>query len=56
MAQTVKLKRSATPSKVPATTDLALGELAINTYDGKLYLKKSVSGTESIVDVTSGGG
>lgn len=55
MAQTVKLKRSATPSKIPATTDLALGELAINTYDGKLYLKKD-NGTQSIVDVTGGGG
>lgn len=54
MAQTVKLKRSATPAKVPATTDLALGELAINTYDGKLYLKKD-NGSASIVEVGAGG-
>lgn len=55
MAQTVKLKRSATPAKVPSTTDLALGELAINTYDGKLYLKKDVGGVQSIVTINSGG-
>lgn len=49
----IKLKRSAVPGKAPATTDIELGELAVNTYDGKLYLKKSVSGSESIVDVTA---
>jgi hypothetical protein len=47
----VLIKRSAVASKVPQTTDLALGELAINTFDGKLYLKKNVSGTESIISV-----
>jgi len=50
MANSILIKRSAVPSKVPATGDLALGELAINTYDGKLYLKKSTS-TQSIVMV-----
>ncbi len=37
---------------VPTTTQLALGELAINTYDGKLFLKKN-NGTESIVQIGS---
>ena len=55
MANTVRLKRSAVPGRVPTTADLALGELGINTYDGKLYLKKD-NGTASIVDVTGGGG
>jgi hypothetical protein len=55
MANTVKLKRSAVPAKVPATTDLQLGELAVNTYDGKLYLKKD-DGTESVVQVGGGAG
>lgn len=55
MANTFQVKRSAVAGKVPLTTDLALGELAINTYDGKLYMKKNVGGTESIVDVTAGG-
>ena len=43
MAQTVQLKRSALSGKVPDTGSLALGELAINTFDGKLYFKKSGS-------------
>lgn len=56
MANTVKVKRSAVAGKVPVVTDLQLGELAINTNDGKLFLKKSVAGVESIVDVTAAGG
>jgi hypothetical protein len=47
----IRLKRSSTAGKAPVTTDLELGELAVNTNDGRLYLKKSVSGTESIVEV-----
>jgi len=50
MAQNIKLKRSAVAGKVPLTTDLALGELAINTNDGKIYYKKD-NGTESIVQL-----
>jgi len=55
MAQTIKLKRSAIPSAAPTTSDLALGEVAINTYDGKMYIKKDVGGTESIVEISGGG-
>lgn len=51
MTQTVQLKRSATAGAIPSTSDLELGELALNTYDGKAYIKKSVGGTESIVEV-----
>ena len=54
VANILKVKRSSVQGKVPLTTDLDLGELAVNTYDGKLYLKKNVGGTESIVDVTVG--
>jgi hypothetical protein len=56
MAQTIKLRRSAVQGAVPTTAQLALGELAINTYDGKLFLKKDVSGVQSIVEVGAGGG
>ena len=55
MANTIRIKRSSVSAKVPATTDLALGELAINTYDGKLYLKKD-NGFESVVEIGAGGG
>jgi hypothetical protein len=54
MANTIKVKRSAVASKVPTTGDLQLGELAINTYDGKLFLKKD-NGTASIVEVGASG-
>lgn len=53
MANTVKLKRSSVQGKAPATGDLALGELALNTYDGNLFFKKDVSGTESIVSLAT---
>jgi len=56
MAQTIKLKRSATQGASPTTSQLELGEVAINTYDGKMYIKKNVGGTESIVEVGAGGG
>ena len=57
MANTIKLRRSATTGAVPTTTQLALGEVAINTYDGKVFIKKD-DGTESIVEVgaSSSGG
>ena len=51
MAQTIKLKRSATSGAIPTTSSLALGEVAINTYDGRMYIKKDVGGTETIVQV-----
>lgn len=50
MADLVKLKRSAVAAKTPTTSDLDLGELAINTNDGKLFLKKD-NGTASVVEI-----
>jgi hypothetical protein len=40
MANIIRLKRSATASAVPSSGSLVAGELAVNTADGKLYLKK----------------
>jgi hypothetical protein len=48
----VKLKRSAVAGKTPTTVALELGELALNTYDGYIYLKKSDGITEEIVRFT----
>ena len=53
MAQNIRLKRSAVAAKVPLTTDLALGELAINTFDGKMFFKKDVSGTQTIIQLAN---
>ena len=55
MANLIKLKRSAVAGKAPVVGDLELGELALNTYDGKLYTKKD-NGTASIVELSGGGG
>lgn len=55
MANVIIIKNSSTASSVPTTGDLALGELAINTYDGKLYLKKD-DGTAAVVEIGAGGG
>ena len=52
MAQTIKLKRSATEGKVPSTSNLALGELAVNTYDGRLFFKKN-DGSDSIEHIVT---
>jgi hypothetical protein len=40
MSQLIKLKRSAVPGNVPSAGQLEAGELAINTADGQVYLKK----------------
>lgn len=52
MASTVRLKRSAVQGKAPVVGDLELGELAVNTYDGKLYMKKN-DGADAIVEITA---
>jgi phage-related tail fiber protein len=50
MSQPILIKRSAVQGKVPAVADLQLSELGINTYDGKLFLRKN-NGADSIVEV-----
>ncbi len=50
MANTIILKRSSTPSKVPTTSQLELGEIAINTHDGKIFIKKD-DGTPAVVEI-----
>jgi len=49
MAQNIKLKRSSVAGKVPTTSQLEAGELAINTVDGKLYFERDDSTIQSIV-------
>lgn len=51
----LKLKRSAVSGKQPTTSSLALGELAVNTVDGKVFLKKD-DGIESIVELATTSG
>ena len=51
MSQTIILKRSAVSGKVPTTSSLSIGELAINTYDGKIFLNQSSSTQQAIQEV-----
>lgn len=53
MATKVLHKRSTAAGTAPTTADLALGELAINTNDGYIFLKKD-DGSESIVTFRPG--
>ena len=50
MASTIQLKRSALSGKVPDTGSLNLGELALNTYDGKIFFRRSGS-TDTVQEV-----
>ena len=52
MATPFRLKRSAIASKRPATTDLQLGELALNTYDGYLYTEREGVGLATVTNLT----
>ena len=54
MSTTTWLKRSSVAGKIPTTSQLELGEIAVNTYDGKTYIKKSVVGEESVVEIGAG--
>ena len=49
MAQTIKLKRSSSAGAIPGTGDLALGEVAINTADGRMYMKDGANAIVWIV-------
>jgi hypothetical protein len=54
MANKVLLKKSSTAAKVPLTSDLDYGELALNYADGKLYYKTSTNTISSFQsDVSS---
>jgi hypothetical protein len=55
MANKIQVKRSAVAAKIPTTGDLDLGEIAINTFDGKMFIKKD-NGTASIVEIGGGSG
>ena len=47
MATPYRFKRSAVAGKRPTLTDLELGEIALNTYDGKLYAERETGGVGS---------
>lgn len=46
----IRLKRSIVAGKTPVVANLVLGELAVNSFDGKLYTLKN-DGTASVVEI-----
>lgn len=52
MATVIQFKRSSTQNATPGTGDLALGELAVNTYHGRFYTEKN-DGSAAVVEVGS---
>ena len=52
MANRIKLKRSGVEGKVPVVGNLSLGELAVNTFDGKLCFKKN-DGSDSLESIVT---
>ena len=52
MATRIKLKRSETPLAVPNTNQLAVGEVALNTFDQKMYVRDS---EDQIIEVANKG-
>lgn len=51
--QFLKLRRSSVPGKVPTTSSLEFGEIALNTYDGLAFIKKSGSNGEEVIAIGS---
>lgn len=49
----IKLRRSSVPGKVPTTEQLELGEIAINTHDGRMYIKTEQDAQQAIVEFTN---
>lgn len=55
MANVIKPKRSSTSSSAPTTSDLADGEIAVNTADQKIYMRAG-SNIVTVADVSSSSG
>ena len=54
MAQKILLKRSGVSGSIPTTASIDLGELALNTYDGKAFMHKSGSTDEVVQFIVAG--
>ena len=52
MATVINFKRSSTQNAVPTTSDLSLGEVAINTYHGRMYTEKN-DGSAAVIEIGS---
>lgn len=51
MTNTVRFKRSDIPGKVPSLDDIQTGEIAINTYDGRLFTNQTQGALSKIIEI-----
>jgi hypothetical protein len=49
MSTSITLRRSAVPGRIPTVEQLELGELAINTYEGEMFIKRQRGELEEII-------
>tara|TARA_B100000085_G_C18554711_1_gene517268 strand:- start:442 stop:648 length:207 start_codon:yes stop_codon:yes gene_type:complete len=54
VATVIKLKKSETSSSVPTTSDLAVGEVAVNTADKKIYIRDSGNNIVEVANQSTG--
>ena len=55
---TIRLKRSSVEGKIPTTAQLLIGELAVNSFDGQVFLKQDTGGVgiaTRVIAVGAGG-
>lgn len=52
MPETILINKSSNvPGRRPGISDLSLGEIAINTHDGKMFIKQDVDGSVEVIQV-----
>jgi hypothetical protein len=54
MSTSILLKRSDVPNLTPDISEVEIGEITINSFDGKLFTKINRSGAEAIVEIGGG--
>ena len=51
MSNTVTLKKNSSTGNAPSASDLQVGELAVNTADGKLFTKHTDGTVKTISEI-----
>jgi len=54
MSNQIKFKRSSVPGRVPTVDDIGPGEIALNTFDGKLFTNQTQGALSRIVEIGGG--
>ena len=49
----IRIKRSAVAGKIPTSDQVPLGEIALNTYDGKLFASKNTGAGTTVFAVNT---